>query len=68
MKRKITAQPVGSMSVREQKAPQPKIKKMEAKPMKPAGEGMGMRSPVGNLGHYAHPPKKMDGKAKMRKK
>ena len=50
------------MTVKQQKAPQKKITKQMASPAKPAGEGMGMRNPVGNLGKFAHPPKKMDGK------
>ena len=54
------------MTMKQQKAPQKKITKQVAKPAQPAGEGMGMRSPVGNLGKFAHPPKKMDG-AKKRK-
>lgn len=44
------------MTLKKQKAPQKKIAKQTAKPMKPAGEGMGM-SRIGNLGRYAHPPK-----------
>jgi hypothetical protein len=44
--------------LKDQKKPQPKIAKQMAKPAKPAGEGQGMRNPVGNLGAYAHAPKK----------
>lgn len=54
------------MTVKQQKAPQKAITKQVMKPAKPSGEGMGMRNPVGNLGKFAHPPKKMDG-AKKRK-
>ena len=46
------------MTVKMQKAPQKKIAKQVMKPAKPAGEGMGMRNPVGNLGKFAHPPKR----------
>ena len=46
------------MTVKQQKAPQKKITKQVMKPAKPAGEGVGMRNPVGNLGKYAHAPKR----------
>lgn len=46
------------MTIKQQKAPVKKITVQSAKPAKPAGEGMGMRNPVGNLGKYAHPPKR----------
>lgn len=48
------------MTIKMQKAPQKKITKQMAKPMKPAGEGMGMApmGRVGNLGKYAHAPKR----------
>ena len=45
------------MTLKQQKTPQKKITKTVSKPSKPAGEGMGM-SRIGNLGRYAHPPKK----------
>lgn len=45
------------MTIKQQKTPVKKITKLMAKPAKPAGEGMGMRNPVGNLGKFAHPPK-----------
>lgn len=45
------------MPMKMQKKAQPKITKQMAKPMKPAGEGMGM-SRIGNLGKFGHPPKK----------
>lgn len=46
------------MTIKMQKAPQKKITKQVMRPVKPAGEGMGMRNPVGNLGKFAHAPKK----------
>lgn len=41
----------------KQTEPQKKITVTAAKPSKPAGEGMGM-SRIGNLGKFAHKPKK----------
>ena len=45
------------MTIKQQKAPQKKAVKTVSKPEKPAGEGIGM-SRVGNLGKYAHAPKR----------